>query len=295
VSIGAPGACFDAGDGALVTALMPVREYHPTYLERALGSMFAQTSARWRLLVITEEERAADLRAFLGPALADARVRLIVNEGRKLAGAFNTGIRRAATPFTAVLLGDDMWTADAVAVLTSYIERFPDVDFFHSARAVVDEHDRLISSVQPARESFTLADFARGSPAKHLLCWRRETALACGGLDETLNSVGPDDHDFPWTMAESGARFMAVPHCLYLYRDHRDCFRLTTHLPLSTHTRELRRIMRKHGLGRARIARELAAARRNFLRQCLYRSRLDRWLKDRAGHDARRGWRETYE
>ncbi len=278
-----------------MTALMPVRDYHPAYLERAFGSMFAQTSPRWRLLVITEEDRVDDLRVFLEPALADGRVGMLVNEGRKLAGAFNTGIRASETPFTAILLGDDVWAPDAVEVLTSYIERFPDVDFFHSARAVIDEHDRLISSVHPARESFTLADFARGSPVKHLLCWRRETALACGGLDETLDSVGPDDHDFPWTMAEAGARFMAVPHCLYLYRDHRDCFRLTTHLPRSTHTRELRRIMRKHGLSRIRVARAVAAARKNYLRQCLYRSRLDRWLRERIGYDPRRGWRESYE
>lgn len=40
-------------------------------------------------------------------------------------------------------------------------------------------------------------------------------ALACGGLDESLNSVWPDDYDLPWTMAEHGAMFKAISECLY--------------------------------------------------------------------------------
>jgi hypothetical protein len=168
------------------------------------------------------------------------------------------------------------------------------VDFFHSSRAIIDEDDRPMSGIHRARETFTLEDFARGSPVKHLLCWRRATGLAIGGLDETLNSVGPDDYDFPWLMAEAGARFMAVTDCLYLYRDHRDSFRLTTHLPLSTHVRELRRILSKHGVDEETIERTLARARAGYLRQCLYRSPVDRWVKERRGHEASAGWRENW-
>lgn len=275
----------------LVTALLPVKGYHRPYLERALGSVLGQTSTRWRLLVIAETEGRDDLAAVLDGALDDERVSLIVNERRRLAGALNTGMRRATTPFVATILGDDMWAPEAVEVLSASIERFPDVDFFHSSRAVIDELDRRVV-VQPACESFTLGDFVHGSPVKHLLCWRREAALAIGGLDETLESVGPDDYDFPWSMAEAGARFMAVPDCLYLYRDHRDSFRLTTHLPKSTHRRALRRILRKHGIGRLTTERVVAAAARGYLRQCLYRTRVDRWLKQRLGHGPSAGWRD---
>ncbi len=58
--------------------------------------------------------------------------------------------------------------------------------------------------------------------------------------------------------------------------------------------RELRRMLRKHGVGRVRIERELLAARRGYLRQCIYRNELDRWIKQKLGQDARRGWREPY-
>jgi hypothetical protein len=230
----------------------------------------------------------------LADYVADERLVVVPNEGRKLAGAINTGMRAARTEFVAILLGDDLWSRDTVDVLERAIVREPTGDFFHSSRVIVDENGRPLSGVYAARASFTLDDFARGSPVKHLLCWRRKLALSLGGLDEVSNSVGPDDYDFPWTMAEAGARFVAVPECLYLYRDHRESFRLTTHLPMSLHSRELRRIMRKHGVSRLRTELRILRAKRSFLRQCLYRTRFDQMMKERLGRDPRMGWRDTY-
>jgi GT2 family glycosyltransferase len=278
---------------AMLTALMPVRHFQPRFLAEAVGSLFGQTSPRWRLLIV-HEGAEAELAAVLGEMLADERVSLVRNQGQGLAGAINTGMRRAATEFVAILLGDDLWAPEAVEVLNRCIERFPEVDFFHSGRRCIDEQGRGISSDYPPRERFALDDFPYGSPVKHLLCWRREKGLAVGGLDETIRNVGPDDYDFPWTMAEHGARFHAVPETLYVYRDHREGFRLTTHLPRSTHVRELRRIFRKHRVGRLQAELRIASFKRSYLRQCLYRTPLDRWLREKLGDDPRRGWRERY-
>jgi GT2 family glycosyltransferase len=121
-----------------------------------------------------------------------------------------------------------------------------------------------------------------------------EKALAVGGMDESLNSIGVDDFDFPWTMADHGARFVAVPECLYIARDHRAYFRLTTHVPRSTQVRELRRIMRKHGASRRMIRWRVAFARSSYLRQCLYANRLDRWVTRRLRGDPIESWREPF-
>lgn len=287
-------AAAPAMDDTRVTALMPLKHYHPDFLRQALRSLLDQSCPRWRLLIIIEAANHQAMRAVLQAALTDRRVKLIVNRGRKLAGAINTGMRAADTEFVAELLADDMWSPDAVGVLNDYIMQYPDVDFFHSSRRFIDEHNAVISSVYPSRERFTLDDFLRGSPVKHLLCWRRDTGLAVGGLDESLNSVGPDDYDLPWTMAEHGARFRAVRECLYYYRDHRECYRLTTHLPLSVHQREIGRILRKHGVERSQRSQIIARARQSYLRQCLYRTSLERRTKERLGFRADRGWRETY-
>ncbi len=278
----------------LLTAILPLKAYHEPFLRAALQSIFGQDSNAWRLLVVVEPRDKTRFARLLAVELADARVGLVVNTGRKLAGAINSGMRAACTPFVAILLGDDRWATDAVSVLNANIRSHPEIDFFHSARRIVDENDQPLSGIYPARTHFAVEDFVKGSPVKHLLCWRREFGLAIGGLDEHLNSVGPDDYDFPWMMAEHGARFLALQECLYIYRDHREAFRLTTHMTLAHHKAEIDRILRKHGVPRELREKRLAASEATYLRQCLYRSRLDQLWKRLRGFDPRSGWRSSY-
>ena len=185
---------------------MPVKEFHPPYLQAAVDSMRDQTHPGWRLLLVVEPSHRAGLERVLAGALADPRVDVAVNEGRKLAGAFNTGMRHAQTDFVAILLGDDMWAPEAVEVLTRAIDDSPETDFFHSGRRIVDDDGRPLG-VQGSRTVTSADDFGVTSPVKHLLCWRRQKGLEVGGMDERLDSVGVDDFDFPWTMAEHGATF----------------------------------------------------------------------------------------
>lgn len=278
----------------MITAIVPLKAYHEPYLRAAFASLFAQTAPAWQAIVVVEPAELATFRTVLAGELGDARVQLVANEGRQLAGAINTGIRAATTAFVAILLADDLWDAASVAVLTREIAAHPDADFLHSARQAIDDDGRPCSGVMPARHDVRPERFVHGSAVKHLLCFRRATALAVGGLDESINSVGPDDYDFPWTMAEAGARFHPVEECLYLYRDHRRGYRLTTHLPRSVHTRELVRILRKHGVGWVETIRRVRAARRDYLKQCLYRNRLHRWMIERLGIGTVRIWREPY-
>jgi len=283
-----------APDETRITVLMPLKHYLDHYLRKAIGSVTGQTSSAWRLLVIVEEGDRAAFERLLATQLEDPAIALVVNRGRKLAGAINTGMRWADTAFVGLLFADDMWSADAVKVLTVNITAHPSVDFFHSSRIVIDERDAAISPIGYSRDDWRLEDFPQGSPVKHLLCWRRDMALAIGGVDESLNSVGPDDYDFPWRMAENGAAFKAIPECLYYYRNHCDCYRLTTHLPRSVHEREVRRILKKHGVGMLR--RMMITTRRGkggIGEQCVYRSSLDKWIKDRLGYEARRGWTQV--
>lgn len=273
---------------------MPVKSYHAPYLREALDSVLQQTSRAWRLIIVTEPGCEGDVRAMAAAYLQDSRIGLIVNNGRKLAGAFNTGMRSAQTEFIAILLGDDKWAPEAVEILTRQIDAHPQADFFHSSRRIINEHGEPISSVHLSRSEVRLEHFGRASPVKHLLCWRRSMALSFGGMDETLNSVGADDFDFPWLMAEHGALFHAIPECLYIYRDHRSSFRLTTHLPRTIHTREIRRIMRKHRVGPFTIERHVRSARRSYLRQCLYRSEWDRWLREKLFNRSPVPRREKY-
>ena len=277
-----------------MTVLMPVKSYDPDYLECSLSSLFAQTDPEWRLLVIAEARDAPRLRHRLQPRLGDARMDLVANERLRLAGAINTGMVCASSDFVALLFADDLWDHNAIEVLGSYIRKHPEADFFHSSRRIIDDRGKPISSVHRAQPQVSLADFRTEAPVKHLLCWRRSMALEIGGLDDRSHSVGPDDFDFPWSTAEHGANFQAIDECLYVYRDHRRVERLTTHLPRRVHASELRRIFRKHGLTRREIRIRLREAQETYLRQCLYRSHLERSIRQYLRKNPA-VWRDQYE
>lgn len=277
-----------------ITALLPLKNYHPAYLEEAVASLFGQTSPDWRLIVIVEPEDLEKFREILAGALADPRASIIPNEGHAHAGAFNTGMRAAVTPFAAILLGDDLWERTAVEVLQHEIRDHPDVDLLHSGRRIIDGDGTPLSGVHLPPDTVAPEDFVWKSAIKHLICWRLQKALSFGGMDEQITTAGPDDYDFPWLMVEHGAVVRPVHECLYIYRDHRDAFRHTTHLPMSLHVHDLRRILRKHGVPRLVAWRRLRSAKRQYLRQCIYRNPLDRWFKQLIGYDAHKGWRSTY-
>lgn len=278
---------------AQVTVLIPLHEHHAQFVDDAVRSLQDQTAASWRAVIIVEPEQADQLAPFLKAPLSDPRIEVITNQGRGLASAFNTGMRHAETEFVAALCVDDTWEREAVSVLERELGAHPEIDFFHSSRRIVDDDGVSISSIHRARENVTVEDFVLFAPVKHLLCWRRSKGLEVGGMDETL-TVGPDDFDFPWVMAEHGATFRAIPECLYVYHDHRARPRLTTHLPRSTHMSQLARVFRKHGLSPEQARSRLREARRTYLRQCLYRSSFERRVREALGRSAKRAWRDTY-
>ena len=277
----------------LISIIMPLRYYHDEFLRRSVRSIVRQSCPSWRLLVVVEADELASFERLLAEELADPRIDIVPNETKGFPGAINTGMRRAATPFVSILLADDMVSDDTVEILSGYIRSHPEVDFFHSSRLVIDESDTPISSVHRSKESFRLDDFRWGSPVKHLLCWRREKGLSVGGIDESI-LYAQDDYDFPWTMAENGATFKAVEECLYYYRNHCECRRLTTHHALSITKRGVRGILRKHGVGPLR--RRFIVTSRHWKgslgKQSLYRNRLHQWFRERLGYGARGGWRQ---
>jgi len=276
----------------LIGVIVPVKDPHPAFLNEALESILVQTVPRWRLAIVAEPDELSRIEAQLRHLTADPRVRLLANEGRGHAGAVNTAMRAADTEFVALLLGDDLWHPDAIAVLEDHITRYSNADFFHSARRIVNDRGEPISGVHPPRPAVTLADFRAGTPVKHLLCWRRRLGLRVGGLDERIQ-IGPDDFDFPWTMSERGAVFCPINECLYIYRDHRAARRLTIDVPLSIQIREMRLVMRKHGMSRREVNHRLEEARRTHLRQARYRSPLHRQLCRWLGSEPP-AWRDSY-
>ncbi|MGH7801679.1 MAG: glycosyltransferase family 2 protein [Thermodesulfobacteriota bacterium] len=176
-------------------------------------------------------------------------------------------------------------------MLNGYIKKYPSIDYFHSSRIRIDENGCHISGIVRAIESFDLSDFKNYAPLKHLHCWKVESALAIGGMDESLGLHGADDYDFSWCMAEAGYSFKAIPECLYYYRDHREHYRLTTHVPLDIQIGELKKIWNKHGLIEKEIEEQIKIRTSSYLKQALYLDEEDKKGKESENYDIRKGWR----
>jgi glycosyltransferase involved in cell wall biosynthesis len=273
---------------------MPCRNVEPAYFRQALASVRAQTSPRWRLLIAIDAGDDGSTAALLAEpgAWRDRRVSVVRGQVPRVTGTLNAGLRRVRTPYACILHADDLLDARAIEVLERAIEQHPTVDYFHSSRIYVDDDGRQIGA-RAAQESVSVDDFKRRGPVKHLHCYKVTSALAIGGMDETLGPHAADDYDFPWRMAEAGFTFKAIPEYLYAVRDHRRHFRLTTHVPLDVQVAEMTKIFRKHGMTEAEIESEIQRRTGGYLRQALYRDEADRIAKERAGFDIRAGWREV--
>ncbi len=277
----------------LVTAVLPLKYFVKAYMDEAIQSIIQQSDPNWRMNIVVEPEDLSKFHNLLCAQLTDERISLISNHRRGFAGAINSGVEKAETPFAAILLGDDKWADNAIAVLNREIQENPGVDFFHSSRRIIDEKSQPISKIYDSRSSFKMSDFRWGSPIKHLLCWRKTKWAEIGGIDENLLQAS-DDYDFPWSMAENGTVFKAVKECLYLYRNHCDGERFTTHQLLSDSRKGIKWILRKHGIGL--IERNYIVWKLRFRgslgKQRLYRNVFDRWLKEKTGVDASRNWQQ---
>lgn len=237
---------LDASDP--ITIMMPCKHQKREFFLDAVQSIVQQASPHWRLMVITDPSTPPEIDTW-ATSFGDERIQLLRCPEKGFARKLNYGLRAASTSFVSILLSDDRYTPEAIETLAAYRERFPNADFFHSARRHINERGELWGDTMPSCETFDLNYFrTRGSPVKHLLCWRRQKSLEIGGMDESLSPHGCDDYDFPWRMAEAHATFQAVHECLYEYRLHHSHDRLTTTVPLSCQVATLRRMFSNHAV-----------------------------------------------
>lgn len=250
-------------DAAQITILLPCRAQPRPFFDDSVGSVLAQTSDNWKLLILIDHDSPAELLTWI-EAFQDPRIGIVVCDGG-LAHALNRGMAEARTSWLSILLADDRYTPEAIETLQQEIRRHPKADFFHSARREIDANGNKHGPIHPSRRKIEVASFVTlGSPVKHLMCWRRDLGLAIGGMDETL-WIGPDDYDFPWRMLENGCRFQSVKKCLYEYRVHHVSPRITTDCPLNSQLQSLTRMFRKHGISQGQTTAFLQKATENYL------------------------------
>ena len=180
------------------TASPAVSVVIPTYnsswsIGRTLLSVMHQTLRDIEILVIDDGSTDA-LDDALRPFLArDARIRVIHQENRGLAGARNRGIDEARAPLVAPIDADDLWHPDFLAACAAALAENPAAPFAFAYSFRMDEHDLLFPYIVPRvppRHDFigllSLNSVGSGSAA----LFRRSAVLEAGAFDEGMGRVG---------------------------------------------------------------------------------------------------------
>ena len=125
------------------------------YIAVALRSVLDQTFGDFEVIVVDDGSRDG------GPTIArgftDARIKVVTQENRGLAGARNTGIRQARGDLIALLDADDLWDPRKLEQHVARLDADPLLDVSFSASRLIDEEGRDVGLTQSPR-SARLAD-----------------------------------------------------------------------------------------------------------------------------------------
>lgn len=131
-----------------VSVIMPVYNVEK-YLAQAIRSVLDQTFTDFELLIV--DDGSTDGSPAVYSSFTDPRIRVIVQRNRGLAGARNTGIRNAKSPYIAFIDSDDLWRPEKLARHVAHLNTNLDVGVSYSASEFIDEHGESMNMFMAPR------------------------------------------------------------------------------------------------------------------------------------------------
>jgi GT2 family glycosyltransferase len=175
----------------------------PDALDATLGSLAAQLSSDWEVLVVgAAEHLSSDY----------PRVRSLRTEpGASAIASMNRALRTATGSFVTLVRPGDSLREDAVVRIAAALASCPDADFLYS-----DEHVRVGDDTTTTE--FTKPEWSPerllGQPyALRLAVVSRSLADRIGDFEERFEQAAPQD--FVLRATEQAQRIVHVPHALY--------------------------------------------------------------------------------
>lgn len=201
-----------------VSIVMPAYNVAP-YIREAICSALAQTYTDFELIVV--DDGSKDDTAAIAKELAeqDARIRLVQQPNRGLAGARNTALRAARGEFFALLDSDDWWEREFLAEQIAILEANPDVDIVTGNGWYLDgpRHGLPARPYPDPRPDPELASIIGDEWSVFIMSvFRRRVYTDIGPFDETMRSN--EDYDFWLRAAMSGFIFRRNDKPLGHYR-----------------------------------------------------------------------------
>jgi alpha-1,3-rhamnosyltransferase len=134
----------DSADEARVSVVVPSYNHAP-FVAAALRSIFAQTHAPARLLVIDDGSRDGSPQV-IEAALKDCPFpcELIARENRGLCATLNEGLAKTVGDYFAYLGSDDLWLPDLLAARVALLEARPRAVLAYGHAFLIDERGEVI-------------------------------------------------------------------------------------------------------------------------------------------------------
>jgi glycosyltransferase involved in cell wall biosynthesis len=201
-----------------VSIIMPAYNVAP-YIAAAIQSALAQTYRDFELIVVDDgsKDRTADVVKAM--TREDARIRLVQQANRGLAGARNTALRAARGEMFALLDSDDVWEPEFLEAQLRILEARPDIDIVTGNGWYLEgpRHGQLARPYPDQRPDPVLASIIGDEWSVFIMSvMRRRVYTAIGPFDEEMRSN--EDYDFWLRAAVAGFTFARNDRPLGHYR-----------------------------------------------------------------------------
>lgn len=137
--------CVSAIGSPLVSVVMPLFN-SATTVRASLESVLSQTYSHLEILVV--DDGSTDASVAICREYDDARLRIIQQGNRGLAGARNTGIRHARGTILAFLDSDDLWLPQKIERHVEHLRSAPAVGLSYSRSAFIDADGKRLGLYQ---------------------------------------------------------------------------------------------------------------------------------------------------
>jgi glycosyltransferase involved in cell wall biosynthesis len=201
-----------------VSIIMPAYNVAP-YVEQALRSALAQTFTDFEVIVVDDGSKDTTAEIVKTIAHEDARVRLVQQANRGLAGARNTALRAARGEMFALLDSDDVWEPQFLEAQMAILAARPDVDIVTGNGWYLNgpNHGQLARPFPDARPDPDLTSIIADEWSVFIMSvFRRRVYTTIGAFDEEMRSN--EDYDFWLRAAMAGCAFVRNDRPLGHYR-----------------------------------------------------------------------------
>lgn len=196
--------------------VVPAYNAEATLVE-TLDAVLAQTCADWECIVV-DDGSADTTHAVAGSFVArDCRFRVISQENRGSAGAYNTGVRAAAGDWVVLCSADDILLPHHLATMSEFTDAHPGYDIYSSNGYYLrpDGSREVVYFDGELGDALSLADVIRNCFYSVGAVYRRSLYEKTGGYRE---DVFGEDYDFWLRAMADGACHRYLAQALSLHR-----------------------------------------------------------------------------